>query len=65
MTYTIQGSSDLTLFTAPVTELLPALTPAQSGLPGITGSGWEYHSFILSGSEGLTGKGFLRVKATR
>ena len=61
--YTIEGSLALDQFDAPVSELTPALTPAQTGLPDITGSGWEYRSFILDGSEGLTGKGFLRAKA--
>ena len=60
--YTIQGSANLSDFTTAVTETT-ALAPAQTGLPVITGSGWEYHSFVLSGSEGLSGKGFLRAKA--
>lgn len=61
--YAVQGSMLLTDgFVAPVTELSPALAPAETGLPDIAGSGWEYHSFVLDGSDGLPGKGFLRVK---
>jgi hypothetical protein len=63
VTYTIQGSTNLTAFTASVTEVTPALTPAQTGLPVITGSGWDYHTFKLTSSEGLPGKGFLRAQA--
>lgn len=29
----------------------------------VTGSGWEYRTFLLNGSEGLPGKGFLRARA--
>ncbi len=61
VTYTIEGSLNLNTFDTGVTEIT-ALSPAQSDLPDITGSGWTYHSFMLDGSEGLTGKGFLRAK---
>ncbi|MCW1924430.1 autotransporter-associated beta strand repeat-containing protein [Luteolibacter arcticus] len=63
VTYTIQGSTNLTAFTAAVNEVVPALTPAQTGLPDITEGGWEYRTFKLTGSEGLVGKGFLRAQA--
>jgi hypothetical protein len=42
---------------APVTAGLPALV-AQGGI------NYEYRSFSLSGSEGLSGKGFLQVRVT-
>jgi autotransporter-associated beta strand protein len=65
VTYTLQGSLDLSSFTSGVTEAASALSPAQTGLPDITGSGWEYHTFILTGSEGLPGRGFLRAAVTQ
>ena len=61
--YEIQGSQTLGSFTHAVTKTT-TLTPAQTGLPDISGSGWTYQTFRLEGSEGLTGKGFLRAKAT-
>jgi autotransporter-associated beta strand protein len=57
VTYTVEGSIDLNNFTSPVTEVTPAIVPA--GWPA-TGD-YEYHSFRLNASTGLTGKGFLRV----
>jgi autotransporter-associated beta strand protein len=56
--YTVEGSIDLNNFTSPVTEVTPAIVPA--GWPA-TGD-YEYHSFRLNASTGLTGKGFLRLK---
>jgi hypothetical protein len=39
--------------------------PAATGLPTLPGSSeWEYRTFKLDDSEGLPGKGFLRVKVT-
>lgn len=64
LSYTLRGSQDLVDFAAPVTELKPALTPAQSGLPDIAGSGWEYHTFVLTGSDGLSDRGFIRAEAS-
>ncbi|QJE96732.1 beta strand repeat-containing protein [Luteolibacter luteus] len=60
ITYTIQGSTDLTGFTTGVTIVSPAVTPSLPTLP----SGYQYRTFSLSGSDGLTGKGFLRVQVT-
>jgi autotransporter-associated beta strand protein len=57
ITYTIHGSVDLSGFTTAVTPVDPFVT----GLPNLTGSGYEYRSFSLDGSDGLTGKGFLRA----
>ncbi|MCW1883892.1 hypothetical protein OKA04_04080 [Luteolibacter flavescens] len=59
-TYTIQGSQDLTGF---LTSVHP-VTPITGTLPG-AGTGYEYRSFSLGGSDGLTGKGFLRVVVER
>lgn len=57
---TVRGSTDLASFPVVVTPVAPIVT----GLPlapvqgGIT---YEYRSFSLSGSNGLSGKGFLQV----
>lgn len=60
--YQIEGSLDLTTFGAAVIEAPIPLAPADTGLPDLNGSGWEYHTFILTGSKGLPNKGFLRAK---
>jgi autotransporter-associated beta strand protein len=54
--YTIEGSLDLAFPTSVVSEASPATGPG--GLP----ADYEYRRFRLDASEGLTGKGFLRVK---
>ena len=38
---------------------------AATGLPSLAGSDWEYHTFKLDASEGLPGKGFLRLKVNQ
>jgi autotransporter-associated beta strand protein len=60
ITYTIEGSLDLAGFPTTV-DVVP--TPITVGLPA-AGTGYEYRSFSLSGSNGLSGKGFLRAKVT-
>ena len=62
VTYVIEGSNDLGGFPAKVNVLA---TPVVTSLPDLTGSGYEYRSFSLDGSSGLTGKGFLRAKISR
>lgn len=59
LTYTVLGSTDLAGFASPVTEVSPAIVPA--GWPG-PGGGYEYHTFRLDASTGLTDRGFLRLK---
>lgn len=54
--YTIQGSGDLSFPTGTVIE-----EPAPTGLTPLP-AGYEYHRFRLGDSEGLSGKGFLRVQ---
>jgi autotransporter-associated beta strand protein len=54
--YTIEGSLNLVFPTSAVTSAPPATGPV--GLP----TGYEYRRFRLDASEGLGGKGFLRVK---
>ena len=59
VTYTVQGSTDLSAFTAAVTEVSPPIT---TGLPDLSGdASYEYRSFSLDASNGLAGKGFLRA----
>lgn len=63
--YSIQGSLDLvTLPGSSVSHASgPADTaPAATALPDLTGTDWEYHTFKLNASEGLSDKGFLRIK---
>ena len=60
--YTIEGSMDLDWFEVSVIEAPIALAPSVTGLPDLSGTGWEYHTFSLQASKGLAGKGFLRVK---
>lgn len=54
--YTIEGSLDLVFPTSSASEASPAAGPV--GLP----SDYEYRRFRLDASEGLSGKGFLRVR---
>jgi len=63
--YTIEGSLDLDSFQGSVIEAPLALAPSVTGLPDLGNSGWEYHTFIFGNSDGLPGKGFLRVKITQ
>ena len=60
ITYSIEGSLTLSGFPTTV-NVVP--TPVTTGLPS-AGAGYEYRSFSLDGSNGLTGKGFLRAKVT-
>jgi hypothetical protein len=53
--YTIEGSLDLVFPTSTASEASPATGPG--GLP----ADYEYRRFRLDASEGLAGKGFLRV----
>jgi len=54
--YTIEGSLNLVFPSSAVSEASPATGPG--GLP----AAYEYRRFRLDASDGLTGKGFLRVK---
>ena len=58
--YTVQGGLDMASFTSSVSVVAPAVT---TGLPAAP-SGYEYRTFKLDAADGLTGKGFLRVKVT-
>ena len=63
VTYTAEGSLDLVFPGSAVSVSAASDTaPAATGLPDLTGSSWEYRTFKLDASEGLTGKGFLRLK---
>jgi autotransporter-associated beta strand protein len=62
LSYTVQGSINLVFPGSAVSHVSTSNTaPATTGLPDLTGTSWEYHTFRLNASEGLTGKGFLRV----
>jgi hypothetical protein len=58
VTYTIQGSLDLTGFNTGVTEV-NVVAPV---IPQNPPNGYEYRTFSLDGSNNLTGKGFIRVR---
>jgi hypothetical protein len=58
ITYAVEGSLDLSTFSAAV-KIIDSIT---TDLPDLTGTGYEYRSFSLDGSAGLAGKGFLRAK---
>ena len=58
-TYTVQGSTNLSSFTSPVS----VVTPVTTGLPSAP-SGYTYRTFSLDASNGLPSKGFLRVSVT-
>jgi hypothetical protein len=59
--YSIDGTTGLTSFTTGVSVEAIAVPPAN---PPTLNSGWEWKTFSLDGSNGLSGKGFLRAKAT-
>ncbi len=61
ISYTIQGSLNLIDFTTAIVNVVP--TPVITGLPPAS-AGYEYRSFSLDGSNGLTQKGFLRAKVS-
>jgi hypothetical protein len=56
--YQVEGSIDLATFATQVN--LEATAVGTAGLPAPS-SGWEYRSFSLEGSNGLTDKGFIRA----
>jgi autotransporter-associated beta strand protein/T5SS/PEP-CTERM-associated repeat protein len=60
-TYTIEGSTSLSGFTTTATPVAPVAPPAPNDTAP---AGYEYRTFSLDGSDGLTNKGFLRVKIT-
>ena len=59
--YFIDGGTGLASFTTGVTIETTAVPPPNA--PALN-SGWEWKTFSLTGSNGLTGKGFLRARAT-
>lgn len=66
VTYTVEGSLDFSFPQAVVSSTGPFdNAPAGTGLPNLVGSDWKYHCFKLNASEGLAGKGFLRLKVTQ
>ncbi|MGC4014737.1 MAG: hypothetical protein QM755_09515 [Luteolibacter sp.] len=62
--YHVQGSNDLTNFTATVVEVTGAdATSIQSSLPTLS-TGWFYRTFRSQNSVSVTPKTFLRAKIT-
>jgi len=63
--YAIEGALDLAFPGADASSVgAPSDTaPAATGLPDLTGTAWEYHTFRLDASEGLPDRGFLRASA--
>lgn len=61
ITYAIEGGTTLGDLSATVNVMT---TPVTTGLPP-AGSGYEYRSFSLAGSNGLVGTGFLRARVTQ
>ncbi len=59
VSYRVEGSVDLAAFMSPVTFVSSSDTFA--GHPSLAGTNWKYNTFKLDSSEGLSGKGFLRV----
>ena len=68
VTYTIQGTLDLANIPGSAVSHVsgPSNTaPVATGLTvDLSSADWKYHTFKLDASEGLTGKGFLRAKAS-
>lgn len=63
--YIVEGSLALESWSSPVSALAAGTNtaPVASGLTeDLTGTDWEYRTFVLDASEGLSNKGFLRVK---
>jgi hypothetical protein len=58
ITYSLEGSLNLSTFSTAVNIIDPITT----NLPDLSGTNYEYRSFSLDGSAGLTAKGFLRAK---
>ena len=58
--YTIEGSPDLLNFNEPVWTNGAVMLPA--GVDPNAGAGYEYRTFVLPSSAGLSSKGFLRVR---
>ncbi len=58
--YTVEGSSNLSLFDGTVNVVPTAVPPAGVTLP----AGYEWRTFSLQGTNGVPSKGFLRVLVT-
>jgi autotransporter-associated beta strand protein len=67
ISYSVQGALDLVFPSSSVSVVGAAsdTAPAITGFPSLSGTDWEYRTFKLDASEGLAGKGFLRVNVTQ
>jgi hypothetical protein len=64
---TVRGSADLVDFTSASAPIVTPVNPVTAGLPSAPVQGgvtYEYRSFSLGGSNGVTGKRFLQVIVT-
>ena len=57
--YTVEGGTTLNSWTGGIYPFKAASYPE---LPSLAGTGYHYQSFVLTGTEGLPDKGFMRVK---
>jgi autotransporter-associated beta strand protein len=57
--YTVEGGTNLIDWLGNITEVTPAIT---SGLPDLTGTDYEYHTFKTAGPVNSTAADFMRVK---
>jgi hypothetical protein len=64
VTYKVAGSLGLETFNQAVSIVGSAsdTAPPVTGFPSLAGEDWHYRTFKLNASEGLPGKGFLRVE---
>jgi len=60
VTYTIQGSQNLSAWNGDISEVTPAITAGMASAP----AGYEYHTFKAAGPFASTAKDFIRVGVT-
>ena len=68
ISYTVEGGISLASWTSAVTAIAAATdtAPAASCLiENLAGTDWQYRTFTLDASEGLAGKGFLRINISQ
>ena len=63
LNYTVEASADLQSWSLPVLHQGPSATaPAAAGLPDLSGTGWEYHTFYVAPPQAGS-RVFLRLRA--
>ncbi|MFM2242826.1 MAG: hypothetical protein RLZ97_1681 [Verrucomicrobiota bacterium] len=58
--YTVRASLDLSSFTTPIVEVVPAIT---TGLPETAPSGYSYRTFRISAASSLSSRAFMQALA--